>query len=223
LVPQTAGELTLPALEYSFFDPATGSYQTMSTPPIQVSVAPGNAPQVSNPVPAPAQAQETSEQPATALRQLKVEPAGSRFLSRPVTASPFYWLAWGVPLLGLIGNFIWTRRQQFRQNNPALVRSSQAGRKARQALARQEGGPGGAGQILTTYLADKLNEPVAGLTRQALTRLLTEKGLETTLVERVTDHLAEVELHSYAPAAESETRNLFKRLDQLIRDLEQVF
>ena len=41
LVPTQGGQITLPAVEYSFFDPETAAYHTISTEPIMINVAPG--------------------------------------------------------------------------------------------------------------------------------------------------------------------------------------
>ncbi len=43
LVPTQAGQLTLPAVEFSYFDPAQGTYQTVSGEASQVNVAPDAA------------------------------------------------------------------------------------------------------------------------------------------------------------------------------------
>ncbi len=40
--PLTEGKLTLPAITYSYFDPTTKQYQTLSTDALTIDVAPGN-------------------------------------------------------------------------------------------------------------------------------------------------------------------------------------
>jgi hypothetical protein len=81
-----------------------------------------------------------------------------------------------------------------------------------------------AGLILTTYLADKLNQPVAGLTHQALADLLTEKGVKPDLVERVEACLVSSELGRFAPGADNpgHAKNLLQETDRLISNLEKV-
>jgi hypothetical protein len=231
MLPQQAGEFTIPALEYSFFDPEAGEYRTLATQPIQVSVAPNGAATTPSYAPAPApttdQAAPVAPQPAD-IRYLKPVPARLSLASGPITESPLYWLAWSVPLLGLAANFAWKRREQFWQKNPTLARSSQARRKAKQTLAQAQREKwdvySTASQILTDYLADKLDQPVAGLTRSAVTQLLAARGLKASLIERVESCLAEVESGRYAPGARSsaQVEMLLQQVDRLIGDLEKV-
>jgi hypothetical protein len=230
LVPEAEGEHTIPALEYTYFDPAAGAYQTLTTEEVPVSVAPGDpaAPEAQNYAPAvPGGNKESVEQLATDIRHVKPVPPNLRMGDRSVTESPLYWLAWGVPLLGIVGNFVWQRRQRFWQNNAGLARSSQARKKAKKALARAQSGKGdvysAAGQVLTDYLADKLDQPVAGLTYQALATLLEEQGLRPGLIERVGVCLTDAELGRFSPEANdpAHAANLLKEIDVLIGDLEK--
>jgi hypothetical protein len=228
LVPQAEGDYVIPALEYTYFDPVAGAYQTLTTQPIPVSISPGNPQEAQNYVPAPAGGnKETVEQVATDIRHLKPVPSKLSFGDRPVTGSPLYWLAWAVPLLGIVGNFVWQRRQHYWQNNAGLARSSGARKKAKQALARarrETGDPYSAGgQVLTAYLSDKLDQPVAGLTHQALDALLEARGLGPELVERVNAYLTDAELGRFSPEANdpAHASNLLKEIDILIGDLEK--
>ncbi len=134
----------------------------------------------------------------------------------------------GVPLLGLMGNFIWQRRQRYWQNNANLARSSKALKKAKKALVQarreKEDVYNVAGQVLIDYLADKLGYPVAGLTHQALATLLTKKNVNLKLIERVQVCLSDAELGRFSPDADNpaHAENLLKEIGALIRDLEKI-
>jgi len=230
LVPQAEGEYTIPGLEYTYFDPVTGEYQTMTTQPILVSVAPGDpaAGEAQNYVPMTDGQKESVEQLATDIRHLKPVPPKLSLGNQRVTESPLYWLAWSIPLLGITGNFIWQRRQRYWQNNSGLARSSQARKKAKKALSRVQTTEQGdvysaAGQALTDYLADKLDQPVAGLTHQALATLLEDNGLEPALIKRVNLCLTDTELGRFSPEASypAHAERLLKEIDILIGDLEK--
>ena len=145
----------------------------------------------------------------------------------PLAMSGLYWAAWAFPLVGAAGFFAWQRRQRFLENNLGIARSSQARKKARKALAqaRKQNGNAlhAAGQILTAYLADKLDRPVAGLTHQALAGLLAERGLHADLIERVDVLLVTSDLGRFAPGADEpgHTRSLLQEVDTLIAALEK--
>ena len=229
LVPQAEGEYTIPALEYTYFDPLAGEYQTLTTQPIPVSIAPGDPAyaEAQSYVPAPGGHKENVEQLATDIRHLKPVPSKLSLGDQRVTESPLYWLAWSVPLLGIVGDFVWQRRQRYWHNNAGLARSSQARKKAKKALARAQTEKGdvysAAGQVLTGYLADKLDQPVAGLTHQALAALLEGRGLRAGLIERVDICLTDAELGRFSPHSgdPAHAANLLKEIDILIGDLEK--
>jgi hypothetical protein len=230
LVPQAEGEYIIPAVEFTYFDPVAEMYQTISSQPIPVSIAPGDPGTTPQAVPGGSAGidKETIEQLATDIRHLKPVPSELRAGNPPITEAPLYWLAWAVPLASLAGNFVWQRRQQYWQHNAGLARSSKAWKKAKKALAEARQAKdiySAAGLVLTNYLADKLNQPVAGLTHQALADLLTEKGFTSVLIERINGYLAEAELGRFSPEADSpaHAQNLLKEIDAVIRDVEKSF
>jgi hypothetical protein len=225
LVPSVAGDTAFPALAYVYFDPDLGEYQKVSTEPIPVAIAPGAADEpAATLAPAP---KETIEQRATDIRHLKPVPAELGVLAQPVTQSGLYWVTWALPLFGAAGFFIWQRRQRYWEDNLGLVRSSKARRKAKKALAQARKGKQDtyyvAAQILTTYLTEKLDRPVAGLTHQALGDLLAQRGVKSDLNERAEVLLVSSELGRFAPDADSadHAMSLLKETGMLIDALEK--
>jgi hypothetical protein len=228
LVPSVAGESTIPALEYAYFDPEAGQYYVAHTEPILVSIAPGTAPANSDPLPMSDTVKETVEQRADDIRHLKAVPSELGTSDAPVTRSGLYWAAWAFPLFGAAGYFVWQRRQRYWDNNLGLARSSKARRKAKKALARahrqKDDVYGTAGQILTLYLADKLDRPVTGLTHQALAEVLTQAEVGRDLIERIQVILTTSELGRFAPGADDPDHadSLLKEVGILIDALEKA-
>jgi hypothetical protein len=228
LVPAVAGESTIPALEYAYFDPEAGQYRVAQTEPIQVSIAPGTAPASVEPLPAAITAKETVEQRASDIRHLKAVPSELGTHEAPLTRSGLYWAAWIFPLFGAAGYFVYQQRQRYWESNLGLARSSKARKKAKKALTRarrqKQDIYGVAGQILTAYLADKLNRPVAGLTHQALTETLSQKAVGPDLIERIQVILTTSELGRFAPGADDpgHADSLLKEVGILIDALEKA-
>jgi hypothetical protein len=232
LVPSVEGEFTIPPLEYVFFDPAAGQYQTIRTESIPVSIAPADSGAPTSQPQARSNLlgdqEEPVEQRATDIRHLKTVPSSLGSGDEQVTASGLYWAAWAFPLLGAAGYFAWQRRQRYWERNLGLARSAQARKEAQKALARARKQKGdaysAAGQILTAYLADKLDRPVTGLTHQALANLLTERGVPAGLAERVEVLLVTSELGRFAPGADDpgHAQSLLQEVDVLIGTLEKV-
>ena len=229
LVPTVAGETAVPALEYVFLDPGTGRYETSRTEAIPVSIAPGAAgvPAAGQNLPASAET-EAVEQVVSDVRHIKQVPAVLGMGEQPVTRSLVYWAAWALPVVGALGYFTWQRRQRHWENNANLARSSQARKKAKKALAqaRKQGGDafGPGGQILITYLSDKLDRPLAGLTHQALAEYLGGRGVDAGLAEQAESVLVVSELGRFAPGADDPgyAKSLLQEVGHVIDALDKV-
>jgi hypothetical protein len=208
LLPTEGGELLLPAIEFSYFNPDTGSYETKSTEPILINVS-GEAGASMPDSPAPLDPgtntpQNTAVAPANpALRPIKSSAELNSAAASLLTEQMGYWLLWAVPLLLLVGHFSWKRYQQRLLDTADLRRSKSAAGKAQKALkeAQKQGlGQEAAGPILNSYMEDKLNQPVSGLSQTQLAALLSAKEVDENLSRRVQNCLMLSEMGRYAPA-----------------------
>ncbi len=229
LIPTEAGQLTLPPVSYTYFDPEQERYVTISTDPITVNVAPGanGATAGFNPDDTPKVGAGGDEAGETAVALRPIKPLTTGETGRPVTQNPLYWLLWLVPALGVALHYGWQRRQAYLAQNSALIRSRQAQKKANKAIRQaQKAGSdphAAASQILLTYLAEKLNKPVQGLTQKELIALLTEAGAATAVAQKAADILATCEMGRYAPVQEThlQSGNLLDYTKQVIGELEK--
>ena len=206
LLPTENGDLVLPAIEFSYFNPVTGQYETKSTEPITVQVTgdvgagaslapldPGTA--------VPQNAATAAVNPV--LRPIKSSAELSSSAASALTGQTGYWLLWVVPLLLLVGHFSWKSYQQRRLDTADLRRSKSAASKAKKALKEAQNaglGQEAAGPILTAYMEEKMNRPVAGLSHTQLVNLLSANGVDDDLSRRVQNCLMLSEMGRYAPA-----------------------
>ena len=106
-----------------------------------------------------------------------------------------------------------------------LRRSRGAAGKAKKALnAAQKKGQSqeAAGPILTAYLEEKLNQPVAGLSHTQLAGLLSAKGVDEGLTKRVQNCLMLSEMGRYAPSDLSlQGGNLWSETEAVIDGLDK--
>ena len=128
-----------------------------------------------------------------------------------------FWLMWAIPLLALAGHYGWQRRQNNRLSSVSLRRGKQAAGRARQALNQARKGPAGelygaCGQALTTYLAEKLDRSLTGMTQSGVAQLLDKQGVDSELTGRVERCLMLSEMGRYAPA------DLYKDGDELLAE-----
>ena len=227
LVPTQPGELTVPGAEFSYFDPASGEYRTLSAKPAALAVAPDpNAPAA---LPQADPGQPTAAQVAVHpdLRPIKVAAASQGFVATPsLPQRPAYWALWALPVALVAGQFARQRRQRFTQANAATLRSrkaaSQASRALRAAALRPEVAGASASHILTEYIGSKLQRPVTGLTQRALADLLLVHNVSSSLTARVQALLTRCEVGRYAPAGFAAAgSDLLAETQQVIDELEQ--
>ena len=232
LVPTEAGELGIPAVNYSYFDPQKGSYQTLTTKSFTVTVKAAAAelpvPAVINSTGGSGGSSQVSVL-ASDIRHIKPAPGAMVSASEPLTNSPLYWFMWGVPPLIIVVDWVLQLRRRRLANNPLLMRRMQAQKKAHQILVqarKQAVDPYPiVGQALTEYLSAKLNQPIVGLTQTALSEQLTRQGLDAVLVEQVNQLLMRSEIGRFAPQTNGTKTvgdNLLADTEQLIGSLEKV-
>ena len=225
LIPTQAGELTIPAVSYSYFDPETAVYTTLTTDPIVINVAEGNAnPAVvgSSPVADATALAPVAPDFANDIRGLKLAP--EKAATTALIGQPGFWLLWLIPLALVAVPVAYRRRQAYKAQNSDKIRSQQAAKQANQALqAAQKTGQevhAAALQIFHDYLAAKLNRSVAGLTRRDLLQILRDRGAGDGLLAEVQTFLDRCEYGRFAPTAQTDA-NLWTDAAGLIGKLEE--
>lgn len=227
LVPGSAGEFTLPPITYSYFDPAEQTYRTLSTDPIEVSIAPG-AEELPTPSVAGAN-REMVERRADEIQPLKAVPDSLRRGEVSIITNPAYWLTWLLPALLIAGSLYWQRRQQILLEEADKLLWLNAGPKAQRAIENARRIDADAyvsvGSVLNTYLAEKLGRPVAGLTQDELAAVLQMQGIGADLIQRVKLALAEAEMGRFSPNVYVPERGgrLLNELHHLVDELDKAF
>ena len=116
------------------------------------------------------------------------------------------------------------RSLERRLDTADLRRSKSAAGKANKALKEaQKAGQGqeAAGPILTAYMEEKLNRPVAGLSHTQLAALLADKGVDDDLSRRVQNCLMLSEMGRYAPVELTlKQGNLWTETEAVISELD---
>ena len=135
VIPGTAGEVTLPPLVLSYFDPSARTYKTLTPAPVVLRVQPGVVARTETPAP-------TAQQPAdpaaeTPLGQdivfLKDSPGTLQPIGTRLYRSVTLWTFPLVPVVAWLGAVYWDRRRQV-QADPRRARASRAGEIGRAVL-----------------------------------------------------------------------------------------
>ena len=219
LIPNASGDFTLPAIEYTYFNPDTGQYETASTDPIPVIVT-GDVPPA--PTSIPNSAAPVPLEPATNdIRHIKPAPTSLSDYKSPFTTSPFYWALWIVPLFFLTADFLRRRRQ--RQFDPIIARRSQAAQQAVQQLQINSDPYTAVHQALTRYLNLKLDRSVVGLTQAHLRQLLQAQGVTAEVTKQVVLLLHWSEVGRFAPVnGDIQAADAVAQTQQVITALEKI-
>lgn len=222
LIPTREGQLTIPEISYSYFDPETAVYETISTGALSVNVLPGAATTTALNPAAPSQPAMNND-----IRHIKLAPEKSAAVT-PLTGQTWFWLLWLVPLALVMGQAVVKRRQAYWDNNSDKATHKKAAGRARKCL--QEAAKNGqdkyqsANQIFQQYLEDKLNQSVSGLRRADIAHLLTTNSIDAATVTEVQQFLETCENGRFAPAgANLDETHILAYTEALIDKLEVQF
>jgi hypothetical protein len=229
-IPKRAGAYTLPAVSFSFFDPKSKEYKTVSTDPIQVQVSPAQdryASQVQN-----LQANQL-DLVARDIRYLKSDIGqvnGGKSKLRAV--QPLYLALYLLPLIGYGLVLTQKKRQEKLQTDVAFRRLKQARKLAEKRLksARQKLDSGVADEFyseinrsMIEYFADRFDLPAFGLTADSI-RESAGGHLSEELTERFLALLSECDLGRFAPggAEKEQMERLWQEAKRLIVEMEKL-
>lgn len=226
LVPRSNGTFTLPALEYSFFDPRALKYQTMRAGAAQIRVT-GTAAAVATGATAAGLPVDDIAGPALTAHW---EPLHRT----PLHRSPWTYLALALPLLLLGGVAIHHRHATRLATDIAFARRRRAHplaqRHLKQAAAlRREGAPAAFFEELERavlgFTGNRLNIPERGLTRIQLDAHLAAAGIEGTLRTALQDFLTRCDQGRFAPITpdRSALDNAYEQAHELIAALDDAF
>ena len=202
LVPERAGELTIPGIGYTHFDPGQEKYVEAATAAIVISAVSADGTAAIPPVPG---ADTVGEEESPLMRPVKAVPPSLRQGGAELTGSAAYWAAWGIPGLIIAGALVWRRRREALEAARAESLRRNALPNARTALARAVAAGvdprvASADGVLS-YLSARLEAPTGGMTREVLLLRLREAGVQPELMHRANEILAAGEAARYAPTA----------------------
>ena len=220
LVPEMAGELAVPGISYTYFDPGLEQYAQTAASQIVISIAAVDG--VTSVPPSVVGAED--DRAIQGAKRIKAVPPSVRKSGGKLMDSVVYWAMWCLPLLAIAGAAVWRRRRDAWEAALADSRRRNALPNARSALARavadaDDHDIAASGAVLS-YLSDRFGEPLTGLTREALGQQLRGAGVPAEVAERVEHILASGEAARYTPGARSANQDRIERAAQLLIELD---
>lgn len=213
-IPRYAGNFTIPAVPFVFFNPSTRQFETRSTEPYTIQVDKGSDDQNSSVV--SSFSKEDVKMIGKDIRFIKqnnrpLKPKGNSFYG----TFEFY-LIYVISLVAFAVFYVFNRKKIKESANLTLVKNKRANKVALKRLREASGylKNNQAEQFyesvikaLWGYLSDKLSIPVADLNRERASENLLSRGISQETVSELMKIIDDCEFARYAPAAFSGTMN----------------
>lgn len=230
--PENADIQELPPFTFSFFDPETKTYRTLTHPATKLTVRPGG--NVVAPTIAATPKPNSNEPPP---KQVDIVPIKQRLgATTSRTSATGYggtFLALNLaPMLAFVGVIIWRKRTDALANNPRLRRQRQveailrAGLEKLRALAAQNDSDAFFAELmrlLQEKLGERLDLPATAITEAVIDEKLRPRGVPDSTLEALHELFQTTNLARYAPVKSSEAlAALIPKLEHALAKLNEV-
>lgn len=213
-IPRFAGNFTISAVEFVFFNPSSRQFETRKTEAFNIKVEKGADDSNSSVV--SSFSKEDVKMIGKDIRfikqdKAKLEPKGSSFYG----TFGFYAI-YLISIAGFVAFFVINRKKIKENSNIVLVKNKRANKVALKRLKeaaiflknnQQEQFYEAVIKALWGYLSDKLSIPVADLNREKASASLLSKGIDQETVTELLKIIDDCEFARYAPAAFTGTMN----------------
>lgn len=210
-IPRHAGNFSIPAVEFTYFDLKSNSYKTLKTEAYNLKVAKGqgNADQVISDF----TNKESVKMLGKDIRFIKLGDSSLRPKGDFFFGTVGYYLCYLIPLLLFVVFAVIYRQKALENANVAKVKTKKANKVATRRMKL-------AGKLLAEnkknefydevlkalwgYISDKLSIPVSQLSKDNIEAELTNYGVPEALIAEFIGVLNECEYARYAPGNENE-------------------
>lgn len=233
IIARAAGDFTLNPVSFSYFDPRTAKYVTLSTPRRDITVLPdstgggvvGGGGLVSG---------FTKEEVKVLGQDIRFIKLGRPDLNKSgklFMGSLLYWALF----LALIGLFsfalIYLQKRMELMKNVEFVRGRRANKVALQRLKQAENYMSSGDQrnfyeemlkALWGYMSDKLNIPGASLTRESVREELSRREIPKEQINRYIELISDSEYSQYSPGESRRMQDVYANAVDVISKLESL-
>ncbi len=235
LIPSQEGMLTIPPIEFSYFNPGTRSYHVQKSKSFKVKVEKGD----------PSYTYTVPEQIAVDKKTLEIEESGIHFIRQkdddntllvyePITNRILSGLAGLLTIATLV--LFWNHRKElFYSQHKGLKRRLKAQGRALRGIRKLKGLTrdqseekrkeffAQAHQVMSEYLADKFNVSAGGLTLTEIEAQMEHFAIEDEVQKQIKDFYEVTDRARFALnlISEDEGRNLIKILEGMVKRLEK--
>jgi hypothetical protein len=209
IVPRTAGEKEISPIEFTYFNPSSRRYITLKSSSLKINVRQGVA---GNETASQGFVREDIKLLSEDIRFIKTSNFNLEPRQEISLIKPWFWISMILPLIGLVGTIVLKRRQDKLSGNVQLMRYQKAEKAARKRLklAKEALDKSDTTNFyselslaLFGYLEDKLGIQKSDFTLEVAVEKLTQRNIDTTLIDRVKRIAEKCEYARFAPEGET--------------------
>ncbi len=224
-IPKRAGQLTIPPVEFNYFNPATRKYNSFATKPVVLTV---NAVEEGEYTDLPYQpvAGRVVDPNARDIRFIKTSFDDLTVRKPLIIFRPYYFILNLAPVLVLAFVWISSKRREKLQKDVGYARSLRAKKMARKRLgaASKLAGTGQPDKFyaeirlaIFSYVADKLNISPHGMTGDTLMEVIKRSGAADELIQKASVLLRHADFAQYSSSTVSQDA-----IGQSLNDAEEI-
>lgn len=211
-IPRYAGNFTIPAVKFVYFNPNTRQFETKTTEAFNIHVEKGKDDGKSSVV--SSYSKEDVKMIGKDIRFIKQNKSVLKQKGSSFYGTFEFYLIYILSIIGFAVFFVLNRKKIKENENIVLVKNKRANKVALKRLKdasvflknnQQEQFYEAVIKALWGYLSDKLSIPVADLNREKAAASLLEKGISQEVVLELMKIIDDCEFARYAPAAFSGT------------------
>ena len=225
MVPRHQGRYEIPPVEFIYFDTKTNSYQTAKSEAFVLDVAKGSGAGKVNDFTGQEDLQELNKD----IRHIKMGKAEVQDVDHFFYGSTAYGISLAVLALIFISLFIIFRKRAIEHADLTRMRGKKANKvatkrlkKAAKLMAENQSSAfyDEVLRALWGYVGDKLNIPVAQLSRENISQRLSERQVSPVVIAQFIEALDECEFQRYAPG--DPKGNMQKVYDKAMTAISQI-
>ncbi len=220
----------LPPLRFSFFDPQSKAYRTLSSPAVPLNIRP--AVTAAAPPPALTNASAaTTPPPADDIVHIRPRLDAAR-PAQLLVAQPWFLGAQSAPVLLWISLLLWRKRVELLANNPRRRRQREVAARVREGLKELRAYAGAQKsaeffatlfRLLQEQLGERLDLPASAITEAVIDERLRGLGAPDEVLKHLRELFQTCNAARYAPTTSSqELTALIPKLEGVLRELQRL-
>jgi hypothetical protein len=228
IVPRQSGEFKIPSIEFSTFNPVTGSYSTKKTDEISIHVEQGTGSYANSP--APNQKEDVSML-SKDIRYISNSPEEFEPIYTSHKIGDWFWILNASFIVGFIGTLIYSKRKQKLYSNESLLKYYKAGKVAKERLRAAKKALESKNEnlfflelskVIYGYLEDKLAIDKSIFTLEYAAEKLRQKNFPESVIENFLEIANYCETARYSPASKdmSTAEEYYKKAFNFILEID---